>query len=163
MAHQGFSKLNLRFYGEWTTKSYSKQSKMASTGALLGGSRLFLSSNSQNRKPFATFGLRRSSANRNGSNKRASVYVQAIAAPEKTTNDEPFTAWGTAIERVAKRTDLKTIMILGAGPIVIGQVSGSLNYRAIGQRMRTNFQLGLSLGPDYFCWSRALIPGLIAP
>ena len=35
-----------------------------------------------------------------------------------------FTAWDTAVQRVAKRTDLKTIMLLGAGPIVIGQVRG---------------------------------------
>jgi len=49
--------------------------------------------------------------------------VKAIAAPEKpSAGEKPFTAWDTAIERVAKRTDLKTIMILGAGPIVIGQV-----------------------------------------
>jgi hypothetical protein len=45
--------------------------------------------------------------------------VTAVAAPAE---EVPFTAWGTAIQRVAKRTDLKTIMILGAGPIVIGQV-----------------------------------------
>lgn len=48
--------------------------------------------------------------------------VKAVATPEKPTA-EPFTAWATAIERVPKRTDLKSIMILGAGPIVIGQVS----------------------------------------
>lgn len=34
-----------------------------------------------------------------------------------------FTAWDTAVQRVPKRTDIKTIMLLGAGPIVIGQVS----------------------------------------
>ena len=54
-------------------------------------------------------------------NSPTSIRVQAIAAPEKPTS-EPFTAWATAIERIPKRTDLKTIMILGAGPIVIGQV-----------------------------------------
>jgi len=49
--------------------------------------------------------------------------VKAIAAPEKPKAGEtPFTAWATAIQRVAIRDDLKTIMILGAGPIVIGQV-----------------------------------------
>ena len=50
--------------------------------------------------------------------------IQAVAAPEKSTaSEEPFTAWGTAQQRVPKREDLKTIMILGAGPIIIGQVS----------------------------------------
>ena len=54
---------------------------------------------------------------------RYAAPVQAIAAPEKPAVEEkPFTAWDTAVQRVAKRTDLKTIMILGAGPIIIGQV-----------------------------------------
>jgi hypothetical protein len=49
--------------------------------------------------------------------------VQAIAAPEKI---EPlasaaFLAWADAA-KVKKREDIKSIMILGAGPIVIGQV-----------------------------------------
>lgn len=49
--------------------------------------------------------------------------VYAVAAPEKPSpGNAPFTAWDTATQRVAKRTDLKTIMILGAGPIIIGQV-----------------------------------------
>ena len=57
-----------------------------------------------------------------GINKRT-LLVKAIAAPEKPKAGEtPFTAWATAIQRVAIRDDLKTIMILGAGPIVIGQV-----------------------------------------
>ena len=42
--------------------------------------------------------------------------VRAVSAPES------FTAWDTATQRVAKRDDIKTIMLLGAGPIVIGQV-----------------------------------------
>ena len=45
--------------------------------------------------------------------------IQAVAAPGN------FTAWDTAVQRVPKRTDIKTIMLLGAGPIVIGQVRGS--------------------------------------
>ena len=48
--------------------------------------------------------------------------VRAVAAPEKTTTTPPpFEAWNTGKD-VKKRTDIKTIMILGAGPIVIGQV-----------------------------------------
>ena len=94
---------------------------MASQGALvLGSSRPCLSSNSQNRKSLAPFGLKRFTRS-NGISRGRSIRVQAIAAPEKPTS-EPFTAWATAIERIPKRTDLKTIMILGAGPIVIGQV-----------------------------------------
>lgn len=54
--------------------------------------------------------------------RNSGVLVQAIAAPEKKTEEVPFTAWDTAVQRVAKRDDLKTIMILGAGPIIIGQV-----------------------------------------
>jgi hypothetical protein len=94
---------------------------MASLGALvLGSSRPSLQSKSQNRLPLAAFGLKRFTR-ANGFSRRASIRVQAIAAPEKAT-PEPFSAWSTAIERIPKRTDLKTIMILGAGPIVIGQV-----------------------------------------
>jgi hypothetical protein len=94
---------------------------MASQGALLlGTSRPGLQSNSQNRSPLAAFGLKRFTR-ASGLPRRTSIRVQAIAAPEKPTS-EPFTAWATAIERIPKRTDLKTIMILGAGPIVIGQV-----------------------------------------
>jgi hypothetical protein len=56
---------------------------------------------------------------------RYGLRVSAIAAPEKpsTNSSEPFTAWGTAVQRVPKRDDLKTIMVLGAGPIIIGQAS----------------------------------------
>lgn len=54
---------------------------------------------------------------------KGGLRINAVAAPEKPSpSDEPFTAWGSAQQRVAKREDLKTIMILGAGPIVIGQV-----------------------------------------
>jgi hypothetical protein len=59
-----------------------------------------------------------------------------IAAPEKpSSKDAPFTAWGTATQRVAKRTDLKSIMILGAGPIVIGQVGTGLLQDPRGSRL----------------------------
>jgi len=41
---------------------------------------------------------------------------------EGTNGGKPFRAWETGVSLVAKRTDLKRIMIIGAGPIVIGQV-----------------------------------------
>lgn len=97
---------------------------MASLGAtLLGASRPLLAPHAQTRKPLLASGLNRSAARSLGGRRIGALTVRAIAAPEKPTNEEPFTAWGTAVERVPKRTDLKTIMILGAGPIVIGQVS----------------------------------------
>lgn len=40
----------------------------------------------------------------------------AVVAPEKE-----FRAWEGAESKVAKRTDLHTVMVLGAGPIIIGQ------------------------------------------
>ena len=48
----------------------------------------------------------------------------AVAAPEKvdTGSLPPFQAWTTGAA-IKKREDIKSIMILGAGPIVIGQVS----------------------------------------
>ena len=61
--------------------------------------------------------VRRGSLARRGTGMLGARFVvQAVAAPEN------FTAWDTAVQRVPKRTDLKTIMLLGAGPIVIGQV-----------------------------------------
>lgn len=36
-----------------------------------------------------------------------------------------FKAWENATPTIQKRTDIKTIMLLGAGPIVIGQVPAS--------------------------------------
>lgn len=48
--------------------------------------------------------------------------VRAVAAPEKEAyTPPPFESWNTGAV-LKKRTDIKTIMILGAGPIVIGQV-----------------------------------------
>lgn len=100
---------------------------MVSIGALqLGPSGPIVSSSkSLHRNLFASCRLRSAHSRAFGRNAKSGLRVQAIAAPEKPSSvgaKEPFTAWGTAIERVAKRTDLKTIMILGAGPIVIGQV-----------------------------------------
>ena len=45
----------------------------------------------------------------------------AVSAPSKPFELAPFEAWNTGAS-IKKRTDIKTIMILGAGPIVIGQV-----------------------------------------
>ena len=59
--------------------------------------------------------------------------VSCVAAPEKpAAAEKPFTAWDTAVQRVAKRTDLKTIMLLGAGPIVIGQVGRNTAVARVG-------------------------------
>ena len=63
--------------------------------------------------------VRRGAAGRRGAGMRC--VVQAVAAPGG------FTAWDTAVQRVPKRTDIKTIMLLGAGPIVIGQVRGRIS------------------------------------
>ena len=107
---------------------------MTSMGALfLGSSRLGFTSksNTQTRTSLAACGLRRSVCSTIGSRRSSSLRVQAIAAPEKKAVKEPFTAWGTAIERIPKRTDLKTIMILGAGPIVIGQVKQGAEFDAV--------------------------------
>ncbi|KAL6780053.1 CMP1 [Auxenochlorella protothecoides x Auxenochlorella symbiontica] len=57
------------------------------------------------------------------------LVVTSVSAPEKAnsttpaaeTTKPPFTAWDTAVQRVAKRTDIKSVLVLGAGPIVIGQ------------------------------------------
>ncbi|CAL5219945.1 g1877 [Coccomyxa viridis] len=56
-----------------------------------------------------------------GSRDTPSHVVRAVAAPEKASSTPPpFEAWNTGKD-VKQRTDIKTIMILGAGPIVIGQ------------------------------------------
>ena len=49
--------------------------------------------------------------------------MAAIAAPEKTETSQvpPFQAWTTGAA-IKKREDIKSILLLGAGPIVIGQV-----------------------------------------
>lgn len=56
---------------------------------------------------------------------RSSV-VLAVAAPEQQTAAggelKEFRAWDSpSVKQIAKRSDLKKIMILGAGPIIIGQ------------------------------------------
>jgi len=52
--------------------------------------------------------------------RRGAQAARAIAAPAKPVELAPFEAWNTGAA-IKKRTDIKTIMILGAGPIVIGQ------------------------------------------
>lgn len=99
---------------------------MASLGTLLlGSSNSCYSSSRPCPKVLPAIRLGRSVHRAIGGH-RFRVRIDAVAAPEKpSSKSEPFTAWGTATERIAKRTDLKTIMILGAGPIVIGQVRPS--------------------------------------
>lgn len=68
------------------------------------------------RRPACVAG--RSTGKRDG---KAQV-VRAVAAPEKEAyTPPPFQAWNSGAV-LKKREDIKTIMILGAGPIVIGQV-----------------------------------------
>lgn len=52
-----------------------------------------------------------------------------VSAPEKadTGSIPPFQAWTTGAA-IKKREDIKSIMILGAGPIVIGQVYSMQMY-----------------------------------
>ena len=58
--------------------------------------------------------------------KRATRRVAATAG-----ESEVFRAWDQATKS-EKRTDIKKIMILGAGPIVIGQVRGDTRDRGGG-------------------------------
>ncbi len=49
--------------------------------------------------------------------------LNAVAAPEKAvTAEAAVLPWQAVMSDVKKRTDLNTILVLGAGPIVIGQV-----------------------------------------
>ena len=72
--------------------------------------------------------VRGQSKKRAARSQRRTVLVQAVVAPPEKpigTNLPAFEAWSTGAP-VKKRTDLKTIMLLGAGPIVIGQVRHKL-------------------------------------
>ena len=55
--------------------------------------------------------------------------VAVVAAPEKvdTGNAPPFQAWTTGAA-IKKREDIKSIMVLGAGPIIIGQVAQTSSW-----------------------------------
>lgn len=96
---------------------FDKRIAMVSTSALLLGSsrpKLGWSRSSRFWQPTARSPVRLG---------HGGLRVSCVAAPEKpAAAGAAFTAWDTAVQRVAKRTDLKTIMLLGAGPIVIGQV-----------------------------------------
>jgi hypothetical protein len=52
---------------------------------------------------------------------RSALHVTNVAAPAKP-DAAPALPWQTAMSEVKKRRDIKSIMIIGAGPIVIGQV-----------------------------------------
>jgi hypothetical protein len=56
------------------------------------------------------------------------VLCSAVAEKPVASNGAPagdFKAWESVITSVKQRDDIKTIMLFGAGPIVIGQVSTS--------------------------------------
>ena len=66
------------------------------------------------------------------SRRQLKLQVSAVVAPPEKpvgTDLPPFEAWNTGAP-VKKRTDLKTIMLLGAGPIVIGQVHTGAQIRS---------------------------------
>ena len=113
-----------RKFGGTRHSNLISTAEMASIGGLLlGPSGPLAASQKSHRSPLAAWRVKGTQARIVGRGGRLPLRVQATAAPEKpATGEAPFTAWDTAVERVAKRTDLKTIMILGAGPIVIGQV-----------------------------------------
>lgn len=67
--------------------------------------------------------------------RRGGQQVLCSAAADKpvNTNGAPatdFKAWESVITSVKQRDDIKTIMLFGAGPIVIGQVRRSLRERS---------------------------------
>jgi hypothetical protein len=54
---------------------------------------------------------------------RAQPLRAAVAgAPSSPSSNSAKLPWQAAMSEIKKRKDLKTIMIIGAGPIVIGQV-----------------------------------------
>ncbi len=59
-------------------------------------------------------------ASRSRSHRAAAVTVTASTA----SSNGNLLPWQAAMDEVKKRKDLKSIMIIGAGPIVIGQVGG---------------------------------------
>ena len=93
---------------------------MATTRGALAGRALVPSTSKVTSRPCLAWA--RGSGRRAPAAAHRPLVVCAIAAPDAPAAKAEFTAWDTAVQRVAKRTDLKTIMILGAGPIVIGQV-----------------------------------------
>lgn len=57
---------------------------------------------------------------RKGGRQPRVVITRAAAAPT-TNGDKPFAAWDLP-PTIPFREDIKTIMVIGAGPIIIGQV-----------------------------------------
>lgn len=54
--------------------------------------------------------------------------TSAVVAPPKQSKELPtFEAWSTGA-KIKKRTDIKTILILGPGPIIIGQVEPFVTF-----------------------------------
>ena len=52
---------------------------------------------------------------------RSALHVTNVAAPSKA-DAAPALPWQAAMSELKKRRDIQSIMIIGAGPIVIGQV-----------------------------------------
>jgi hypothetical protein len=57
-----------------------------------------------------------------------SVVVKAAAAASVASVNGSKLPWQAAMDDIKKRKDIKSIMIIGAGPIVIGQVLQRLSY-----------------------------------
>lgn len=54
--------------------------------------------------------------------RRSCMEVQCVASPEAPAKSGNVLPWQAAMSEIKKRRDIKKIMIIGAGPIVIGQV-----------------------------------------
>ena len=60
---------------------------------------------------------------------RGHILRAAVAdAPSSASSNSSKLPWQAAMAEIKKRKDLKTIMIIGAGPIVIGQVGMNWKY-----------------------------------
>lgn len=58
---------------------------------------------------------------------RSRSRAAAVAVTASSSNGN-LLPWQAAMDEVKKRKDLKSIMIIGAGPIVIGQVRGPVGW-----------------------------------
>jgi hypothetical protein len=82
----------------------------------------------------ATFALRRGRAPA----RSAAVAVLATApSAEAGEEDARFKAWESSFANRHRRTDIKRIMILGAGPIVIGQARAAPPAQGSGVQLLT--------------------------
>jgi hypothetical protein len=77
------------------------------------------SSRANQAKPFVIFRAPRTVAKR--SSAAASASGKRVNAAVADSEEKPFAAWDLPAT-IPSRTDIKTIMIIGAGPIIIGQV-----------------------------------------